>query len=751
MSAITGFTDEIQGAVVATELIALEGKYTFPLDAPPGPNQVIKSDGTEQLQWGPDASNVGDVVGPASATNNAIVAWDGTTGKLLKDSGVNVGTILTNPLFADLDLANNNITNVNDIEATTATLGDIVANDLVLDTLLDVNQSIKWNENSNTQYELIHIANAGNQLDLIDTSSGENVFRVTPGGGGGIPDISFTAGVGCQNNLSISRDNNDANLSFNTTNVLGWSLRNKDNDKSLKIINSTTVDDYDVITFNKIGLSDAEIVMNTDLKLDTNDISGVGRLTTDDISVNTAINVGPSDPNFGTVIGDRYQSIIHSEDIAGGAGLRPLRSRGTRSVPTAVQAGDDIMELDYRAHDGVAYYQGAAIQVDANENWDAANHGTIIRLRATDNGSTAVSTKMIIGGDITIYNSDLKLNANDISGVGILSGSDLVATSTISSVRCNIANSGFVNKWGLQTVAISESLDFRGVGDVSVATLSQGGIFTNGGVIINDPTTAGLEFRNASSTNFIFEAAGDVLTLKEGDLGNAVMTFTKDGLGDSATEIHGEVLIEPRSGVVTCLDVKDDGGDSILKVNNDGTVDIGITPTAYTLPTARGTVDQIIQTDGVGVTSWQSLPTTSYSETYFKGNATDTVLALADTYYAIVGVRNSGMNLDFTPSGTISTYNGTDTKTFKTDVHVGWEAAGAANDIYSLSIFKNGVLVASSENRGSLDNSSVWPRNASCACIMSLATNDTVEARVQNIGDDQDVLIIDFNLLITQA
>ena len=33
----------------------------------------------------------GDVVGPASATNNRLAAFDGTTGKLLKDSGVRCG------------------------------------------------------------------------------------------------------------------------------------------------------------------------------------------------------------------------------------------------------------------------------------------------------------------------------------------------------------------------------------------------------------------------------------------------------------------------------------------------------------------------------------------------------------------------------------------------------------------------------------------------------------------------------------
>ncbi len=41
---------------------------------------------------GMDGLGAGDVVGPASATNNALAQFDGTTGKLLEDSGVTVST-----------------------------------------------------------------------------------------------------------------------------------------------------------------------------------------------------------------------------------------------------------------------------------------------------------------------------------------------------------------------------------------------------------------------------------------------------------------------------------------------------------------------------------------------------------------------------------------------------------------------------------------------------------------------------------
>jgi hypothetical protein len=49
-------------------------------------NQVLISDGTD-VSWG-SVAGTGDVVGPSSSTDNAIARFDGTTGKLLQNSGI---------------------------------------------------------------------------------------------------------------------------------------------------------------------------------------------------------------------------------------------------------------------------------------------------------------------------------------------------------------------------------------------------------------------------------------------------------------------------------------------------------------------------------------------------------------------------------------------------------------------------------------------------------------------------------------
>jgi hypothetical protein len=60
---------------------------TFTLPASDGTaNQVLKTDGSGNLGFA--TASVGDVVGPASATDNVLALYDGATGKLLKNSTI---------------------------------------------------------------------------------------------------------------------------------------------------------------------------------------------------------------------------------------------------------------------------------------------------------------------------------------------------------------------------------------------------------------------------------------------------------------------------------------------------------------------------------------------------------------------------------------------------------------------------------------------------------------------------------------
>jgi len=144
---------------------------------------------------------------------------------------------------------------------------------------------------------------------------------------------------------------------------------------------------------------------------------------------------------------------------------------------------------------------------------------------------------------------------------------------------------------------------------------------------------------------------------------------------------------------------------------------------------------------------FKSLSPPSYCETYFTENTTPTPLPVINTYVPIVGVRSNGLNSGFTPSGTLITYDRLETKVHKVDMAVSWESDGKDSETYSISIFKNGVLIPSSETRAVLDdNNKTWPRNASVSSLVSLSTNDTLEARVKNLDTTQGCVIVDFSI-----
>lgn len=63
---------------------------------------VLNGTSIEELQSADTLAGAGDVVGPASATDDAIARFDGTTGKLIQNSGVTVsdGNVVTATGFA---------------------------------------------------------------------------------------------------------------------------------------------------------------------------------------------------------------------------------------------------------------------------------------------------------------------------------------------------------------------------------------------------------------------------------------------------------------------------------------------------------------------------------------------------------------------------------------------------------------------------------------------------------------------------
>jgi hypothetical protein len=82
--------DSAGGQFVAFQApTTLASSYTLTMPSDDGnPGQVLTTDGSGALSW--SSSSGGDVTGPGSATDDAVVRFDGTTGKLIQNSAVTI-------------------------------------------------------------------------------------------------------------------------------------------------------------------------------------------------------------------------------------------------------------------------------------------------------------------------------------------------------------------------------------------------------------------------------------------------------------------------------------------------------------------------------------------------------------------------------------------------------------------------------------------------------------------------------------
>ena len=99
-----------------------------------GANEIVQLDGSaklpavdgSQLTNLGAATGVGDVVGPSSAVSNGVALFDGTTGKLLKDGGV-LATVATTGDYDDLEYKPTIPQNANDLATEGSALGNITS------------------------------------------------------------------------------------------------------------------------------------------------------------------------------------------------------------------------------------------------------------------------------------------------------------------------------------------------------------------------------------------------------------------------------------------------------------------------------------------------------------------------------------------------------------------------------------------------------------------------------------------------
>ena len=397
----------VQGET-STDILSVTGKYTFPTNAPTGPNETMTSTGIGgEVIWSSDLS-VGDV---SSITNTSIdgelVLFNQLNGKSIKNSGILAGNILTNP-NPDVELS------------------VIITND----------------ENNTESALLIFKKQRGILPVLAGDQLGKIQFDAYNGSG-----YSEKAHIRCRAVGDITGSDFGTQMYFTVTNE-GGSLTSK-----LLIWDDGTQIFDNLISPNLYCGGDKGLSMYLEGdgdKIDFKDKNNVLRLTIDDnVTVSKRLILNEfggvefedgGNGQFSTLnsageytgyFGDTCQC-YRSDNTVNGARITLSKTRGTQFIPLSMIDGDRQSEIISQGHVGGNVYRiGSRIETRCTENWSPGNAGSNMILATTNKGNIVPNPKLLLNDDgVTVTNNNFNVQGNlrsiviqdTASGAGLCNG-----------------------------------------------------------------------------------------------------------------------------------------------------------------------------------------------------------------------------------------------------------------------------------------------------------------------------------------
>jgi hypothetical protein len=432
------------------------------------------------------ATNNGDVVGPASSTDNAIARFDSTTGKIIQNSGVivddsnNVTGVVGQTMSGNLNFSStsqriigdfSNATVANRVMFQTSTVNGNTVLSAIPNGTGTITQLAAYGGSDPANAQVFRFDNRGGTESRI-----ESTFAGTPASGTYLPMTFYTGGgermrVDTSGNVGIGTSSptnrltvvNSANTGTATDNV---NIEVTSTNRNSSITLNGNASHSGNVIFADGGVEQGRIGYTNSTDTMFFNVNGAERMRIDNIG---RVSIGTPTPASNVLQTLQFDNgTINTATVATAYGVSPsavYRNAGGTAASPSASSNNPMNIVGGTTSDGTTFFNTISVTGVIESTPTSGSHPTALTFSTTPSGSTSRVQRMVItsGGNVGIGDAAPGVKFV-VSGAGFNGGSaNFVSTNSGNGIQVTGVNGAGINDSAFLALADQTNNAFIGL------------------------------------------------------------------------------------------------------------------------------------------------------------------------------------------------------------------------------------------------------------------------------------------------